>query len=148
MLNTLKSQVMKRQMIIGLMLAAAFTLTNCSEQLVSPEKEQINVDENIENSTPQEDLVRVPYEVYVSNPDTKTISNGSNTYWVDEATAIANGLTKDDVDKVTIYTKAGTQYTRQGRFTYAGNQRFVGEVINNSLDHCCPVKVPDDYYKV
>ena len=117
---------MKRQMIIGLMLAAAFTLTNCSEQLVSPEKEQINVDENIENTT-QEEMIATPFEIYVDGPETKTITDGTYTYWVDEASAIANGLGKDAVDRVTIYTKNGNKYTYHGKYTYAGNKKFSGD---------------------
>ena len=117
---------MKRQMIIGLMLAAAFTLTNCSEQLVSPEKEQINVDENIGNTT-QEEMIATPFEIYVDGPETKTITDGTYTYWVDEASAIANGLGKDAVDRVTIYTKNGNKYTYHGKYTYAGNKKFSGD---------------------
>lgn len=135
MSNNLKTQAMKRLLTIGLMLSAVFALTNCSEQLVTPEKEQINVDGNIETNTPQENLVSIPYEVYVNEPGTKTIASGGNTYWVDEATALANGLGKDAVDRVTIYTlnteaesEFYSKYTCHGKYTYAGNKRFVGDL--------------------
>lgn len=106
---------MKRRFIPGLVLAAAFTLTNCSEQLVSPEKENdIIVDETVQ--TPNEEGERIPYEIFVNDPVTKTISNSNGTYWV------------KDTDKVTIYTKAegASEYTCQGEYTYAGEQKFTG----------------------
>ena len=124
---------MKRQLTIGLMLAAAFTLTNCSEQLVSPDLENdIIVDETIENDTPQGEDVRIPYEVLVNEPTTKTISDGRNVYWVDESTAVANGMGKQGTDKVNIFsTLADGSYKSHGVFVYAGDKRFVGELAGN-----------------
>lgn len=124
---------MKRQLTIGLMLAAAFTLTNCSEQLVSPDLENdIIVDETIENDTPQGEDVRIPYEVLVNEPTTKTISDGKNIYWVDESTAVANGMGKQGTDKVNIFsTLADRSYKSHGVFVYAGDKRFVGELAGN-----------------
>lgn len=124
---------MKRQLTIGLMLAAAFTLTNCSEQLVSPDLENdIIVDETIENDTPQGEDVRIPYEVLVNEPTTKTISDGKNIYWVDESTAVANGMGKQGTDKVNIFsTLADGSYKSHGVFVYAGDKRFVGELAGN-----------------
>ena len=133
MSNTLKPQAMKRLLTIGLMLASVFALTNCSEQIVTPEKEPINVDGNIENNTAQEGLTCIPYAVYVNEPGTKTIASGGNTYWVDEATALANGLDKDAVDRVTIYTMdADSKYTCHGKYTYAGNKKFVGDLYGQT----------------
>ena len=133
MSNTLKPQAMKRLLTIGLMLATALAFTNCSEQLVTPEKEPINVDGNIENNTAQEGLTSIPYAVYVNEPGTKTIASGGNTYWVDEATALANGLDKDAVDRVTIYTMgADSKYTCHGKYTYAGNKKFVGDLYGQT----------------
>lgn len=138
MSNNLKTQAMKRLLTIGLVLSSVFALTNCSEQLVTPEKEQINVDGNIENNTPQEGLASIPYEVYVNEPGTKTIASGGNTYWVDEATALANGLGKEAVDRVTIYTlntdaesESYSKYTCHGKYTYAGNKKFVGDLYGD-----------------
>lgn len=103
---------MKRRFIPGLMLAAALTLTNCSEQLVSPEKENdIIIDETVQTPS-DEDGERTPYVVYADIPVTKTIANGNGTYW-------AEG------DKVTIYTK-GEALCCQGEYTYAGNKTFTG----------------------
>ena len=102
---------MKRRFIPGLVLAAAFTLTNCSEQLVSPEKENdIIIDETVQ--TPNEEGERIPYVIYADIPVTKTIANGNGTYWADG-------------DKVTIYTK-GDSFVCQGPYTYAGDKTFNG----------------------
>ena len=123
---------MKRQLTIGLMLAAAFTLTNCSEQLVTPDLESdITVDETIENGSAED--VRIPYEVVVNEPTTKTISDGDNLYWVDEATAAANGLGKQGTDKINLFSKASgaTGYTSHDVFVYAGAKKFVGELTGN-----------------
>lgn len=123
---------MKRQLTIGLMLAAAFTLTNCSEQLVSPDVEnETIVDETINDGSA--DDVRIPYEVIVNEPTTKTISNGENLYWVDEATAAANGLGKQGTDKINLFSKASnvTSYTSHDVFVYAGGKKFVGELTGS-----------------
>lgn len=125
---------MKRQLTIGLMLAAAFTLTNCSEQLVTPDLESdITVDETIENDTPQGEEIKIPYEVFINEPATKTISDGENIFWVDEATAAANGMGKGASDRVNIFTRpsSGSAYTSHGAFVYAGGKRFVGELTGN-----------------
>ena len=106
---------MKRRFIPGLVLAAAFTLTNCSEQLVSPEKENdIIVDETVQ--TPDEGE-RIPYEIFVNTPSTKTVSNANGTYW-------------ESTDRVTIYTKASgsSSYICQGAYDYAGDKKFTGTV--------------------
>ncbi|MBO5979161.1 MAG: hypothetical protein J6Q12_01855, partial [Bacteroidales bacterium] len=123
---------MKRQLTIGLMLAAAFTLTNCSEQLVTPDLESdIIVDETIDNGSAED--VRIPYEVFINEPATKTLSDGENIYWVDEATAAANGMGKGASDRVNIFTKpsSGSAFTSHGAFVYAGGKRFVGELTGN-----------------
>ena len=125
---------MKRQLTIGLMLAAAFTLTNCSEQLVTPDLESdITVDETIENDTPQGEEIKIPYEVFINEPATKTISDGESIFWVDEATAAANGMGKGASDRVNIFTKpsSGSAFTSHGAFVYAGGKRFVGELTGN-----------------
>lgn len=122
---------MKRQLFFGLMLASAFALTNCTEQLVSPEQDDIIVDETIENGEPQEEGIRVPYEIFVDEPETKTISNGTGTYWVSEEVALANGLSIDDVDRISLFSiskdPSESEYTDHGKFTYAGQCRFVGQ---------------------
>ena len=109
---------MKRRFIPGLVLAAAFTLTNCSEQLVSPEKENdIIVDETVQ--TPNEEGERIPYVIYADIPVTKTIANSNGTYW-------AVG------DQVTVYTK-GESFVCQGPYIYAEDKTFDGEITTGTL---------------
>lgn len=128
MSNTLKPQAMKRLLTIGLMLATALAFTNCSEQFVSPDQENdIIIDGTVD--TPQDEAVRTPFEFFVEEPETKTISNGQSTFWVSEAIAKENGL---EVDRVNLFSKAvedGTGFMLHGKHTYAGNQRFAGELI-------------------
>lgn len=128
MSNTLKPQAMKRLLTIGLMLATALAFTNCSEQIVSPDQENdIIVDGTVD--TPQDEAVRTPFEFFVEEPETKTISIGQSTFWVSEAIAKEKGL---EVDRVNLFSKAvedGTGFMLHGKHTYAGNQRFAGELI-------------------
>lgn len=131
MLNTLKSQVMKRLLTIGLILTSVFALTNCSEQIVSPDQDDIIVDETIENDELQEEGFGVPYEIFVDEPSTKTISDGQSTYWVNEEVALENGLSTDDIDRVSLFSistePSESTYKNHGKFTYVGDRRFVGE---------------------
>lgn len=128
MSNTLKTQAMKRLLTIGLMLATALAFTNCSEQFVSPDQENdIIIDGTVD--TPQDEAVRTPFEFFVEEPETKTISDGQSTFWVSEAIAKEKGL---EVDRVNLFSKAvedGTGFMLHGKHTYAGNQRFAGELI-------------------
>lgn len=128
MSNTLKTQAMKRLLTIGLMLATALAFTNCSEQFVSPDQENdIIIDGTVD--TPQDEAVRTPFEFFVEEPETKTISDGQSTFWVSEAFAKEKGL---EVDRVNLFSKAvedGTGFMLHGKHTYAGNQRFAGELI-------------------
>ena len=63
---------MKKIIMMGLMLASAFALTNCSEEFV----QQIE--------TPEADQVVgvVPFEIYASALQTKTANDGMSTVWV------------------------------------------------------------------
>ena len=137
MLNTLNTQVMKRLFTIGLMLASAFALTNCAEEIEAPVHDDVTVDGNIENITSPEDGVRTPYEIFVDGQDTKTISDGTYTYWVDEESALANGLSKDAIDRVNLYSLEVASNSNvsnalmHSQFTYMGNRTFVGELIGN-----------------
>lgn len=135
MLNTLKTQVMKRLFKLGLMLVSAFALTNCAEEINPSVQEDVNVDGNIENINPPDDDVRTPYEIFVDDQETKTISDGTYTYWVDEKSALANGLSKDAIDRVNLYSQevvsnsAPSKFLKHAQFTYIGNRTFVGELI-------------------
>ena len=134
MSNTLKTQVMKRLLTIGLMLASAFALTNCTEQIASPvEEENIILGETMEIP---EDAVRTPYEIYVDGNETKTISDGESVYWVSEASAVANNLDRSAADKINLFSipaTNGTSYTTHGEFVYVGNQTFSGN-LNGTLE--------------
>ena len=58
MSNYLKTKAMKRLSIVGLMLASAFALTNCSQEIVPPIQENdVIVDESIKGDwfTPPQD---------------------------------------------------------------------------------------------
>lgn len=64
---------MKKIIMMGLMLASAFALTNCSKEFV----QQIE--------TPETDQVVgvVPFEIYASALQTKTANDGMSTVWVE-----------------------------------------------------------------
>ena len=119
------------------MLASAFALTNCAEEIEAPVHDDVTVDGNIENITSPEDGVRTPYEIFVDGQDTKTISDGTYTYWVDEESALANGLSKDAIDRVNLYSLEVASNSNvsnalmHSQFTYMGNRTFVGELIGN-----------------
>ena len=123
MLNTLKTQVMKRLLTIGLMLTSAFALTNCSEQLVSPDQEN----DIIIDVTEQEDYTKTPYEVYIDNVDTKTAYYNEKTIW-------------NVGDGIALYSKpssGSSSYSRHEVFTYVepeegAKKRFEG-FLNSSL---------------
>ena len=70
MSNTLINQAMKRLLTLGLMLASAFALTNCAEQLDTPDQEK----DIIVDVTDHEYGAGDPYEIYVDDVDTKPIT--------------------------------------------------------------------------
>lgn len=77
---------MKRLSIVGLMLASAFALTNCSQEIVPPIQENdVIVDESIKEDTTPEEVVSIPFEVYANSAadeaETKTTNAGNNTKW-------------------------------------------------------------------
>lgn len=109
--------IMKKQIISwGMMLAAAFTLTNCAEE--------------IENPNQQPEKQGYPYEIVASTVDTKTVNDGMATKW-------------DDNDAINLFhAVAGTQdYGTNDEFTIADVEtgRFTGTltkglVAGNSYD--------------
>lgn len=109
--------IMKKQIISwGMMLAAAFTLTNCAEE--------------IENPNQQPEKQGYPYEIVASTVDTKTVNDGMATKW-------------DDNDAINLFhAVAGTQdYRTNGEFTIADVEtgRFTGTLTealgaDNSYD--------------
>ena len=84
MSNTLKQKAMKRLSILGLMLASAFALTNCTEQVLLPDVDNdIIVDEITNQESPEEEL-SIPFEVYATaeaDAVTKTTNSGNDTEW-------------------------------------------------------------------
>ena len=109
--------IMKKQIISwGMMLAAAFTLTNCAEE--------------IENPNQQPEKQGYPYEIVASTVDTKTVNDGMATKW-------------DDNDAINLFhAVAGAQdYGTNDEFTIADVEtgRFTGTlteglVAGNSYD--------------
>lgn len=105
-INPKKTMIMKKQIISwGMMLAAAFTLTNCAEE--------------IENPNQQPEKQGYPYEIVASTVDTKTVNDGMATKWVDG-------------DKINLFhaEAGGTEYKNDAAFTVedvdAG--RFTGKL--------------------
>ena len=101
---------MKRQIISwGMMLAAAFTLTNCAKEIDAPVQE-------VETG--------YPFEIVASTVDTKTVNDGMTTLW-------AEG------DKINLFHALGddTNYVNDGAFTVADVEAgvFTG-TIKDELD--------------
>lgn len=85
--------IMKRQIISwGMMLVAAFTLTNCAKE--------------IENPNQQPEQQGYPFEIVASTVDTKTVNDGMATKWVAE-------------DKINLFHAVcdDTDYKNNGAFT-------------------------------
>ena len=85
--------IMKKQIISwGMMLAAAFTLTNCAQE--------------IENPNEQPETAGYPFEVVASTVDTKTVNDGMSTKWVEG-------------DQINLFHAVtdGTEYKNNGAFT-------------------------------
>ena len=116
---------MKRILIPGLMLAAAFALTNCSEQIVPPVQEGDSiVEEKVETSQVEE----VPFEVFAQSEEveTKTYATGSKGYLEWEATDELN----------VFHSQAGkNSYSKHGKFVVDANNNgaqrglFIGNLI-------------------
>ena len=83
---------MKKIISWGMMLAAAFTLTNCAKE--------------IENPNEQPETAGVPFEIVASTVDTKTVNDGMHTNW-------AEG------DQINLFHAVcnGTEYKNNGAFT-------------------------------
>ena len=110
---------MKKQIFsLGLMLAAAFTLTNCTKE--------------IENPAQESESLGVPFEIIANTVDTKTINNGVHTLW-------ATG------DQINVFHAVGETAEYVNDTPYSGGEghpfvisevdegRFVGE-LSEPLD--------------
>ena len=83
---------MKKIISWGMMLAAAFTLTNCAKEIDAPVQEP--------------ESVGYPFEIVASTVDTKTVNDGMSTKW-------AEG------DQLNVFHALGddTEYVNDGAFT-------------------------------
>ena len=83
---------MKKILSWGLMLAAAFTLTNCAKEITNPDQ--------------QPETAGYPFEISASVVDTKTVNDGMSTKWVAG-------------DKINLFHAVcdGTDYKNDGAFT-------------------------------
>ncbi len=98
--------IMKKQIISwGMMLAAAFTLTNCAKEIEGPAQEP--------------ETNGYPFEIVASAVSTKTVNDGMATKWVDN-------------DKINLFhaEAGGTDYKNDNAFTVADVEagRFTGEL--------------------
>ena len=96
---------MKKIISWGVMLAAAFTLTNCAKEIEDP------------NQQPEKQ--NYPFEIVASTVDTKTVNEGMATKW-------------DDDDAINLFhAEAGAEvYGANDKFTIADVEacRFTGEL--------------------
>ena len=95
---------------LGLMVAAAFTLTNCTQELQNP----------VEPST------GVPFEVVLSATDTKTTNDGLSTVWSEG----------DAISLFHEYSGSGT-YKKDGKFEFTGENLFKGELVEALEEESC-----------
>ena len=96
---------MKKNISWGMMLAAAFTLTNCAKEIDAPVQEP--------------ESVGYPFEIVASTVDTKTVNDGMSTKW-------AAG------DKINVFHAVGetTEYVDNNYFTVSNlaEGRFTGNL--------------------
>ena len=96
---------MKKIISWGMMLAAAFTLTNCAKEIDAPVQEP--------------ETVGYPFEIVASTVDTKTVNDGIHTQW-------AEG------DKINLFHTVGetTEYVDNKFFTVSNlaEGRFTGNL--------------------
>lgn len=98
--------IMRKQIISwGMMLAAAFTLTNCAKEIEGPAQEP--------------ETNGYPFEIVASAVSTKTVNDGMATKWVDN-------------DKINLFhaEAGGADYKNDNAFTVADVEagRFTGEL--------------------
>ena len=101
---------MKKFISWGMMLAAAFTLTNCAKEIDAPVQEP--------------ESVGYPFEIVASTVDTKTVNDGMSTKW-------ATG------DQINVFHAPGesTEYVNDGAFTVSEVETGIFKgTINAELD--------------
>lgn len=124
---------MKRTLIPGLMLLAAFTLTNCSEQLAPPvQEDDVIVEETPSTEATEEEILGIPFEVYANasdeEVDTKTTNVGGGNYTAWEAT-----------DAIYVYHKpsndSNAQFTKNFKFSMRNlDENLFGGALASTLE--------------
>ena len=111
MSNYLKTKAMKRLSIFGLMLASAFALTNCTEQVQLPDVDNDLIVDEITNQENPEEGISIPFEVYATaDAETKTANDGIYTNWQNE-------------DDISVYHSAPgntSHFQKHKKFTIRG----------------------------
>ena len=104
---------MKKYFIsLGLIAAAAFTLTNCTQEIENPNQEP--------------ETVGFPFEIVASPAVTKTVNNGMSTVW-------AAG------DAINLFHAAAgtTTYVSDGEFKFEGDNTFHGTLVAELEEDYC-----------
>lgn len=91
------------------MVAAAFTLTNCTQEIDTPV-----------------DSAKVPFEIVASTVDTKTVNDGMTTEWTD-----------GDALNVFHYYSKDLGYISDGKFELSGENTFKGELSEVLTEDAC-----------
>ena len=111
---------MKKILSWGLMLAAAFTLTNCAKEITNPDQ--------------QSETAGYPFEISASVVDTKTVNDGMSTKWVAG-------------DKINLFHAVcdGTDYKNDGAFTISN---VDASKFGGSLCETLDVEEEYDWYAI
>lgn len=111
---------MKKIFSWGLMLAAAFTLTNCAKEITNPDQ--------------QPETAGYPFEISASVVDTKTVNDGMSTKWVAG-------------DKINLFHAVcdGTDYKNDGAFTISN---VDASKFGGSLCETLDVEEEYDWYAI
>lgn len=101
----------KNFLSLGLIAAAAFTLTNCTQELQNPVEPSVD---------------GVPFEIVVSTADTKTANDGLKTVW-----------TAGDALNVFHELGGGKQYKSDNKFEFSAGNCFKGTISEELVEEMC-----------
>lgn len=90
---------------LGFIAAAAFALTNCSNEIEQPFEKP--------------ETAGIPFEITASTPDTKTVNDGLSTDW-----------TTGDALNVFHAVPGSDEYVDDGKFTFTSNNSFTGTLAS------------------
>ena len=98
----------KNFLSLGLIAAAAFTLTNCTQEIANPVEPSVD---------------GVPFEIIASPAETKTTNDGMSTVWADG-------------DAINLFHAEfeSTDYVDNGKFTLNGENTFKGTLQGELTD--------------